>query len=600
MPETFAVPTTEKSIAVLPFTHMGRGEENEFFCDGITEEIINALAQIRNLRVTSRTSSFYFKGKNIPLKDIARQLNVTTILEGSVRMAAGKVRITAQLIDARTDSHFWSETWERQMENIFEIQDEVSLKIADKLREHQGHIEFADHLVPRPTQNLTAYALYLEARYHFNKWNPADVEKAITLFEKALSLDAQYTEACVGLADAYSFMATTESMPREEAWEKSITYTEQAYRLNPENAGVHYLLANKAFFTACNYADSFRHIQRSLELKPTYPEALQFMAFLYMLSDEMERAHDYLQLALGTDPMNRETQFFKAYYLYRSERYAEAREAIVKLLEENPENMPAFVVNSYCLLKTGQYDEVRQQVQNAPTSIAIPDEMLGIKCLAAIMQGNDEASPLLEQLKETASTPTAFVAHSYLFMAYANLKQADEAFNWLHKALQMKSSVLLLSFSDPLTRPVQHDARYKEHQKALYNKKVSIKKKQPNSSAFPRKRMKEYAEKISLHLENEKPYLNPALTLRELAGQIDIHPNQLSWLLNEHFGKKFNSFINGYRVAYFQKLAALPENDKISIIGLAYESGFNSKTVFNTFFKKETGLTPNEFIKQIR
>jgi len=158
----------------------------------------------------------------------------------------------------------------------------------------------------------------------------------------------------------------------------------------------------------------------------------------------------------------------------------------------------------------------------------------------------------------------------------------------------------LLSFSDPLTQPLQHDARYVTYQKVLYNKQASTKKKEFRGAALPQKRVKAFAEKITRHLKNEKPYLNPALTLRALAGQVDIHPNQLSWLLNEHFGKKFNAFINGYRVAYFQKLVAMPENDKISILGLAYESGFNSKTVFNTFFKKETGLTPNEYIKQIR
>ena len=175
------------AIAVLPFINISRDDSQEFFSDGITEEIINALARIRNLKVTSRTSSFFFKGKNVPLKKIAKQLDVEIILEGSVRIVADKVRITAQLIQAKDDFHFWSETWDRQMAAIFEIQDEISLLIAEKLREHLGHMEIEEHLVEKKTDNLDAYSYWLKARYHFNKWNPGDVTLAIELYKLTVS-----------------------------------------------------------------------------------------------------------------------------------------------------------------------------------------------------------------------------------------------------------------------------------------------------------------------------------------------------------------------------------------------------------------------------
>jgi len=146
----------EKSIVVLPFVNMSSEADKEFFSDGITEEIINGLAKIENLKVTSRTSSFFFKKKNIPLKQIAEQLNVEIVLEGSVRIAGDTLRITAQLIQAKDDYHFWSESWDRKMVNVFEIQDEISLKIADKLREHIGHLEYDEHLVVKQTNNIDA------------------------------------------------------------------------------------------------------------------------------------------------------------------------------------------------------------------------------------------------------------------------------------------------------------------------------------------------------------------------------------------------------------------------------------------------------------
>lgn len=159
----------KKTIAVLPFVNMSANVNNEYFSDGITEEIINALAKIDGLLVTSRTSSFFFKGKRIPITEIGKQLNVSTILEGSVRLSGKTIRITAQLIQAEKDFHFWSESWDRKLENIFDIQDEISLIIADKLREQFGHFEIREQLVEKQTDDLNAYKYVLKAKYLRNK-----------------------------------------------------------------------------------------------------------------------------------------------------------------------------------------------------------------------------------------------------------------------------------------------------------------------------------------------------------------------------------------------------------------------------------------------
>ncbi|MBL4587471.1 MAG: adenylate cyclase, partial [Flavobacteriales bacterium] len=246
-----------KTIVVLPFVNMSASKENEYFSDGITEEVINALARIGSLKVTSRTSAFYFKGKNIPIKKIAKELNVSTILEGSVRLSGNAIRITAQLIQAEEDFHFWSETWDRKLENIFEIQDEISLLIADKLREHFGHFEIQEHLVEKQTDSLDAYEYSLKAAYYKNKWNPDDVRKAISLYEKALELDPKHTRSLVGLGDAYSFLATCGYISFEEGWTKAATLTNQALQINDHLPDAYYQLANLAFFTECDFRKSF-------------------------------------------------------------------------------------------------------------------------------------------------------------------------------------------------------------------------------------------------------------------------------------------------------------------------------------------------------
>ena len=210
------------TIAVLPFVNVGADPQYEFFSDGITEAIINALAQIDGLKVTSRTSSFAFKGKSLQLREIAEQLQVAVILEGSIRTAGEQVRISAQLLQTEEDFHFWSKTWDRKLDNIFELEDEISLLIADKLREQLGHFDLDDQLVKKQTESLDAYTLSLKARYHFNHWNPAEVQKAIDLYEEALQLDPGHVESLAGLADAYGFLATIEHIPREEGWSKAL------------------------------------------------------------------------------------------------------------------------------------------------------------------------------------------------------------------------------------------------------------------------------------------------------------------------------------------------------------------------------------------
>uniref|UniRef100_UPI0032178104 tetratricopeptide repeat protein n=1 Tax=uncultured Draconibacterium sp. TaxID=1573823 RepID=UPI0032178104 len=590
----------KKTIAILPFVNMSGSDDVEYFSDGITEEIINALASIPYLKVTSRTSSFYFKNKPVPIREIARQLDVAIILEGSVRVAAQTVRITAQLIHAEEDFHFWSETWDRKLVNIFEIQDEISLLIADKIREEYGHFEIQDHLVEKKTENFDAYDYYLKGRYYFNKWNPVDTQKAIELYEKAIVLDPNHTDSYIGLADAYSFFAVTELMAREKAWEKSRFYTDKAHALNPNNAGVHYLLANVSFFYDANFSDAINHTVKSLELKSNYPEAQQFMALLYMISGQMGKAKQHLDAAHGIDPLSQETLFYRAYYNYRSENYSEALKLFDESLDKNPNNIPAYIVRSYCLLKKGKYDDAISFLGKMPEEIVVQNEQLGTTCLAFILKKDTKkAKTYFDQLYREAQNPNSFQAHSYLYLAYANMRKADKAYAWLNEAFKLKSSVLLLNYTDPLANDLKNDSRYEQYKKKLYNHSESTEKEtSPKAPLLDSATADTYKENLIRFVYEEEPFLVPNISLRLLAEQVEIHPNKLSWLLNERMGKNFNEFINYYRIEYFKKLVLDPENSNISLIGLAYESGFNSKTVFNTYFKKLEGITPKEFLKQ--
>ena len=223
-----------KTIAVLPFVNMSSNADNEYFSDGMTEEIINALAKIKELKVTSRTSSFFFKNKNIPIEQIGKELNVSTILEGSIRLSGNKMRLTAQLIDVKEDAHFWSETFDRSMEDIFAVQDEISLLIADKLREHLGHFEIGDHLVAASDISVENYKLYLKGKYHLLKMNKPNLEKAISILEQVIVAQPNFALAYLGVHQGYAILGTTGQVAAEEAFAKGQPFLDKAIELDKD------------------------------------------------------------------------------------------------------------------------------------------------------------------------------------------------------------------------------------------------------------------------------------------------------------------------------------------------------------------------------
>jgi len=577
---------------------MSSDVENEYFSDGITEEIINALAKIEGIKVTSRTSSFYFKGRNQPITEIGKQLNVSTILEGSVRVSGKAIRITAQLIQAEKDFHFWSETWDRKLENIFEIQDEISLIIAEKLREQFGHFEIQEHLVVKQTDNISAYEYGLKAKYLRNKWNAEDAKAALLLYEKALELDPNYSTAFLGLAECYSFIGTTGFMPFEEAWGKTIHYINQAVERRDNSSSLHYQQSNLAFFIECDYNKSLKEMKLAIEINPNNAEAQQFISFLYIIANKRKKAQEHLEAALSINPLSEETHFFRAYYHYMLKNFEKSLEMLNNCLEANPKNIPAHSIKAICLLMLGHYDEVINYYATIPAELVIEGEKTGAIALAYSLKGDTvNAKKYLEILSAQAKRANGFTADSYLFLLYAVSGETDKAFDWVAQAIEKRSSLLLLRYTDPLANALKRDSRYDGFMKSIYQTEEFEATTEQKTALLDADKASEYSAKLLAYISEAKPYLNPDLSLRSLASEIEIHPNQLSWLLNNSFGKNFNEFINQYRVETFKNLAKNPDNANITVIGLAYDSGFNSKTVFNAYFKKETGLTPRQFLK---
>ena len=250
------------------------------------------------------------------------------------------------------------------------------------------------------------------------------------------------------------------------------------------------------------------------------------------------------------------------------------------------------------VLQLGRYDEVISYFDSIPSEVVLQGEKTGIVALAyALKDDMINASIYLEKLIALSKEDDGFAADSYLFMMYVVIGDLDKAFKWVAQAIENKSSLLFIRYIDPIVNTLKKDYRYDAFKKKIFqtDQLKSVPKKK--TALLNANKSAEYATRLLAYLSENESFLNPDLSLRELASQIEIHPNHLSWLLNNNFGKNYNEFINTYRVEAFKLNAKAPKNAHLTIEGLAYESGFNSKTVFNTYFKKDTGLTPKQFLK---
>ena len=280
------------------------------------------------------------------------------------------------------------------------------------------------------------------------------------------------------------------------------------------------------------------------------------------------------------------------------EDYKKSLVILDKCLTVNDKNIPAHSVKLTCLLKLKRYDEVLNYFDSMPPEIVILGDKTGLLAVAyALKKDKENTDKYLNLLLEQSKDPDGFTADSYLFMLYAVLEDNEKAFAWVKQALEKKTPLLALRYSGPIVNSIKGDPRYSAYQKQIF-KTSETKSKPKKKGLLDQVAIKTYTDLLLTYVKEMEPYLDSNLSLRSLAEQIGIHPNQLSWLLNESIGKNFNEFINQYRFETFKKIVQNPKNANLTIEGLAYDSGFNSKTVFNTFFKKETGLTPKQFLKQ--
>ncbi len=589
----------EKSIAVLPFENLSSDPENEYFSDGMTEEIINALSKISGLKVTARTSSFVFKQQKKDVRHIGNELGVSLVLEGSIRKSGSRVRITAQLI--RTDSgfHVWSENFDRELADIFQLQDEISLLIADKIREDFGHINVDDRLVYPQTTNVDAYELYLKGRFYFFSWNLVDIERAITYFDRAITIDPSYDQPYFGASLCYSLLGGWGYLAKEEADRKAEQYLSKGNRLGKTSVGREFAQAVYQFWGQWNYTAAYAHLQAAHLLNPQDPEPLDFMAEINRSTGDFTTALALNAKALEVNPLSVNVHFTRTTLFYYQGKFDEALIILERGLSLDPSFKLLQQIKVLCLIQKSDEGALRSYLDKLNTSHILRRLAPLLYALRHQQTVEDLAvEEAIDELNRLDSPPL------YPWEVYLRLYtgQREEAISLLHKKVNDKMGQVVNFKHDPLLAPLSKEPNYLALVKQYFpadspevtGKAIAV---STRVEVLNENEVRDFQAALTQQMTEERIYLDSALTLRKLADIIGLHPNKLSWLLNEKLRKNFSSYVNGFRIEAFQEKSLDPANDHLSILGLAYESGFNSKSVFNEFFKKTTGQTPKAWIK---
>ena len=584
----------QKSIAVLPFVNMSNDIDNEYFCDGITEEIINALTKIDKLKVIARTSSFAFKGKDIDIRKIGGQLGVSTILEGSIKKSRERVRITAQLIDVEDGTHYWSKKFDRQLTDIFDLEDEISLTIAEEVRNNFGHFEIQEHLIEQPTSSVDAYQMYLKGRSFQLKWTPEGLNQAINYYNKAIALDKNYAKAYYANLQCYGLSAMWGYIPYDEAMESAINNLLMAKELDASLPEYPLSYVGKFLWGEWDFKNAYIHIKKVLAINPNHIDGLEALTELFIALGFFDMALPYANKLLEVDPLSANNHYTLAHIHYFQGLFDKALENVDYALALNPELELAHHLKCFCLIWLNKKQQFQEFIHN--TSLIEEKNLL----FSLVNEKHTEVPhQIIEKWSRLSKDKTMLVPYDVFILA--NSHQTATAFSLLKEMIDQRRGQIINYRQDPFLRPLHKINGFTDlHRSNLSSADITSTKKDEEkgtANVLDKDQIKKLKGKLLSYFKEDEPFLNPQLNLQFVAQVLELNNNKISFLINQAFDVNFNDFVNSYRLKHFKLIALDSNNSHLTILGLAYDSGFNSKTVFNTYFKKIEGVTPRAWMK---
>ena len=434
-------------VAVLPFTNIGQDQADEYFADGMTEEIISSVSRTKGLRVIARTSVMRYKGASKTVADIGRELNVGSILEGSVRKSGDKIRISVQFIETANEEPRWSQTYDREIIDVFAIQSDIAQKVAEALREHVLG-EAPGHEEEKATNSTEAYINYLRGRQFWNKRTDEDLKKAIGFFEAALKIDENYAKAYTGLADSYAALALLEFMAPNEAYPKAKAAVSKALSLHAGLAEAHTSLGLIRFQYDWDWQGAEEEFKVALDINPSYAPAHHFFADYLKAVGRFDEAIVEIEKARELDPLSLAINTGVGHVLYLSRQYDKAIEEYKRAVELDPSFMATHVWFGRPYLEKGLFAEAIAELE---TAVRLSED----STLALAMLGHGLASAgrekdalqILEKLKKRSQNQ--YVPSYWIAVIYNGFKDKEQTMAWMWKAFEERSSWLVWSKVEP-------------------------------------------------------------------------------------------------------------------------------------------------------
>ena len=576
------------ALAVLPFQNKGGQIDDEFLTDGISEEVINALSKIKGLLVVSRSSSFTYKNTKKDINEIGTALGVAYIVEGSVRKYENQIRISVQLIQAKNRFQIWSETYDRELKNIFELQDEISLRVAESIREHFGHFEIENQLVNKKTNSIQSYSSYLKGRYYQLKWNFNEMDEAIRNFKESIKHDPTFNLPYFALAQCYGYQLSWGYIDKEKGIELAEEYFARAYQINENSEEAYFALANKYLWVDWDKQEAISNLKKALTLNPNNSEFLEAFAECYLSMGDFDQALHYIERAITLSPLSANHYLNKGNILFYQNELDDALKYFGKAIEFDPSMELAKQWFAVCLIQKGDEQALNKFLDSYP-------DLIEFDFFKPFFNAVNKGEVL--DLNKLPKPKDNFLPWTVWLPIYGGKK--EQALAQLTSLVGSRIAQCINFQVDPFIRALKNEAGFADLRKVEIKevKEQAKKMKAQSKSLLSPSDQELYLKKLKDFVQLEKGFLDKDLSLRSLASHIGLNANRLSWLINKVINKSFNDYINGLRLEEFKIIALKEENQKFSVLGLAYECGFNSKSVFNNFFKKTEGITPSQWIK---
>jgi serine/threonine-protein kinase len=428
------------SIAVLPFLNLSPDPDNEYFCEGIAEELLNALARIDDLKVAARTSAFLFKGKAANVSEIGERLGVNTVLEGSVRKAGNRLRITVQLVNTADGFHLWSERYDREMQDIFELQDEITLSVIDSLKvKLLGNQR--DAVLKRYTDNTKAYELFLKGRYHHFKYTSEGWKRAIEFFEKATEIDQLYAPAYAAMASSWGYLLFFGLIAPEAAIPPMRKAMAQALKFDKGFADTHLSSAMVSLFFDWEWRKAEEEFRCALDLDANNAEAFSFYSMFLALEDRIDEAIIQCKQSLAIDPLSPLINMNAGWVYFSAGLTNEALDQVSKMIEIEPGFYGAYWLRGAIYLADGNYEEAVNELKRAVSLGGHQVVVADLGSAYALVERKEEAESILNQLLENRQHE--YVSAICIARLYSRLGETDKAIEWLEKAFEERNGEML-------------------------------------------------------------------------------------------------------------------------------------------------------------